>query len=191
MWWCITVFSINFVHINEKILTAHPSISQNIAYLSPCFQIVLISYEISGICPFSTNLKHTSEMLRTITHFPTFYLLNPLLMSWYVVNRPCDSFFCLWGALNCPSELILVICLYWLLCYFHKHNWSSWNFLCSFNSIYLLNQRTQPWSLFFVQLVLMVQRLVCRDWRSGGPQFKSHPRLFSIMIKSPVKSTGK
>ena len=28
-------------------------------------------------------------------------------------------------------------------------------------------------------LVLMAQRLVRRDWRSGGPRFKSHPRLTS------------
>ena len=27
------------------------------------------------------------------------------------------------------------------------------------------------------ELVLMAQRLACRDWRSGGPRFKSHPRL--------------
>ena len=29
------------------------------------------------------------------------------------------------------------------------------------------------------RVVLMAQRLVRRDWRSGGPRFKSHPRLTS------------
>ena len=29
------------------------------------------------------------------------------------------------------------------------------------------------------QLVVVAQRFACRRWRSGGPQFKSHPRLTS------------
>ena len=33
-------------------------------------------------------------------------------------------------------------------------------------------------------LVLMVQRLARRDWRSGGPRFKSHPRLTSQLWSS-------
>ena len=31
--------------------------------------------------------------------------------------------------------------------------------------------------VYAIKLVLMAQRLAHRDWRSGGPRFKSHPRL--------------
>ena len=43
---------------------------------------------------------------------------------------------------------------------------------CPINSEKLYS--TLKWRVY---LVLMALRFVCRDWRSGGPRFKSHPRL--------------
>ena len=77
---------------------------------------------------------------------------------------------------NIPSDHCIVICI--------PFNWKTPLFISCHTIVNIIQKLLDynsnlmdRYRAITITLVMMAQRLARRDWRSGGPRFKSHPRL--------------